>query len=105
MLCLGFLRQLPQLARRRFVIAGCLYVGGALGIELVLGYWTDLHGTSNVVYAFIDLVEESMEMMGAAFFLYSLLDHLGGYGDCLRLQFESPVEERAAAPEILENRG
>lgn len=36
-----FLRQLPSKYRQRFILAGCLYVGGALGMELPLGYWVD----------------------------------------------------------------
>jgi hypothetical protein len=35
-----FLRALPVASRRRFVVAGVIYVGGALGMELPLGYWT-----------------------------------------------------------------
>lgn len=95
---LGFLRHLPWIARRRFVTAGALYVGGALGVELILGYWTHHNGIHNATYALIDLVEESMEIAGAMFFLYSLLDHLGGYGGSLQLVFADLVPEESPAP-------
>jgi hypothetical protein len=66
---LKFLAHLPSITRFRFVRAGAIFVGGAMGVELALGYWTDLHGSSNLGYALIDWVEESMEMTGAALFL------------------------------------
>ena len=63
-----FLGHLPPTTRFRFILAGAVFVGGALGVELILGYWTDLHGSSNLGYAIIDWVEESMEMTGVGLF-------------------------------------
>lgn len=67
-----FLRALPRLARRRFVVAGALYVGGALLMELPLGWWTDNYGADNLGYALIDLVEEALELAGAGTFAVAL---------------------------------
>lgn len=75
---LGFLRHLPALVRNRFILAGAIYVGGALVVEFGLGYWTDAQGYDNFTYGMIDLLEESMEMIGSSLFLYSLLDCLAG---------------------------
>ncbi|HIG70042.1 MAG: hypothetical protein ABGX04_07690 [Myxococcales bacterium] len=77
-----FLWQLPTKTRRRFILAGTLYVGGALGVELPLGYWTDLHGDENLTYALIDWVEESMEICGMSVFAWALANFLasGGQG-------------------------
>lgn len=66
---LKFLAHLPAITRFRFVRAGAIFVGGAMGVELGLAYWTDLHGSGNLVYALIDWVEETMEMTGAGLFL------------------------------------
>jgi len=66
---LKFLAHLPAITRFRFVRAGAIFVGGTMGVELALAYWTDLHGSSNLVYALIDWVEETMEMTGAGLFL------------------------------------
>jgi hypothetical protein len=81
---LRFLGHLPGHFRNRFVLAGGLYVGGALGTELALGYWTDMAGRSNFTYAMIDLVQESLELAGVALFFYSLVEYLcqpaGGLG-------------------------
>lgn len=82
---LRFLGDLPRHFRRRFVLAGALYVGGALLMELPLGYWTDVAGHSNLVYGMIDLVEESLELAGTFLFLYTLVEYLTTPGGALRL--------------------
>ncbi len=73
-----FLMKLPRWLCNRFILAGCVYVGGAMGVELFLGYWTDNYGTHNLGYGLIDLVEETMEMLGATVFLLALLEYLAG---------------------------
>ncbi len=79
-----FLRLLPRAMRIRFLLAGAIYVGGAVGMELPLGYWTVHHGTDNLGYALIDAVEEAMEMLGLNLFLLALLDHLAEKGWAVR---------------------
>ena len=79
-----FLRLLPRAMRVRFLLAGAIYVGGAVGMELPLGYWTVHHGTDNLGYALIDAVEEAMEMLGLNLFLLALLDHLADKGWAVR---------------------
>ena len=93
---LRFLGHLPAHFRNRFVLAGCLYVGGALGTELLLGYWTEYAGRSNFVYAMIDLVQESMELTGVSVFFYSLVEYL--FRPTGRLQVEL-VRSEEPAPE------
>lgn len=73
---LALLRALPRRPRRQFIVAGILYVGGALVMELPLGRWTAEHGSDNLGYALIDLVEESLELLGASLFLWALVEHL-----------------------------
>ncbi len=72
---LPFLRQLPPRTRNRFVLAGAIYVGGALLMELPLGWWTERHGAENLGYALIDWVEEVLELAGVSGFLAAILDH------------------------------
>jgi hypothetical protein len=74
---LRFLGHLPRRTRVQFIVAGLIYVSGALLLELPLGYWTEREGSDNFVYAAIDWVEESLEMLGVSLFLLSLLSHLG----------------------------
>jgi hypothetical protein len=83
LLYLPFVRALPPAMRRRSVIAGVVYVGGALGMELPLGWWADRAGTDNLPYALLDAVEESLELLGLTLFLLALVDYLGERGASL----------------------
>ncbi len=71
-----FLWDLPPRTRWRFVLSAMLYVGGALGVELPLGYWTDLHGDDNLTYGLLDWIEESLEICGMSVFAWSLGSYL-----------------------------
>jgi len=70
-----FLRALPRVTRNRMLLAAVIYVGGAAGMELPLGWWTERHGNTGLGYALIDWVEETMEMIGAAVALLALLSY------------------------------
>ncbi len=74
---LRFLAHLPRKTCLRFMIAGTIYVGGALGVELALGHWTDNAGRHNLMYNLLDLGEESMELLGVTLFLLALLEYIG----------------------------
>jgi hypothetical protein len=67
-----FLRHLDPIDRQRFVTAGALYVGGALVMELPLGFWAERAGDDNLTYGLIDWVEESLELAGVTFFVLAL---------------------------------
>lgn len=81
---LRFLRHLPRQTAIRFLIAGAMYVGGAVVMELPLGYWTEKHGSHNLGYGLIDAVEESLEMLAINLFNLWLLDHLASKNVTLR---------------------
>ena len=84
---LGFLRHLPRRFGIWFVVAGALYVGGALGTELPISWWYDRHGGDNLVYGLANLAQESLEMLGATVFLSALLAYIAStFGD-LRVGF------------------
>lgn len=72
----GFLCVLPAKIRRLFLIAGALYVAGAIGIEMINGYHASLYGEQNIVYAILTTLEESLEMLGIAVFIYTLLSYM-----------------------------
>ena len=74
---LPFLRALPAATRRSFLVAGAVYVSGALLMELPLGLYTSAHGDAGLGYALIDFVEESLEITGATLFLLAVLRHAG----------------------------
>ena len=78
---LGFLRRLHHLSprtARRFVLAGALYVGGAVLFELPLGWWTARHGDDGLGYYLIVWCEETLELAGLTLFAGALLERLAG---------------------------
>jgi hypothetical protein len=83
-----FLRHLSSTTRWLFVASGTIYVLGAVGFELPLGYWTSHHGKDNLGYALIDWGEETLEIVGAQLFLYSLFRHLAA--EEVKLEFVRP---------------
>lgn len=98
---LRFLRDLPAEVRRQFIIAGSIYVGGALGTEFLLGYWTSIAGDRNFTYAMIDLVQESMELIGVSMFLLSLVKFFEILTEAPAVSFAAgaqPVRELSRTP-------
>ncbi|MGL4279773.1 MAG: hypothetical protein ACRCS0_05360 [Albidovulum sp.] len=72
---LGFLRRLPRRATRLIVLAGILYVAGAVGMEVIEGITLTFKGRDTLYYLEV-LVEECLEMFAMSLFGYALLDHL-----------------------------
>ena len=87
---LRFVLRLPQPTRRLALLAGFLYVGGAIGFEMIGGwYYWRIGGVENFVYAVIVAVEEFLEMCGSILFLYTLLGYLDRLlgGEPFRIRF------------------
>jgi len=72
---LRFVIALPRATRLGIIIAGAIYIGGAVGGELPLGWWTERFGNDGLGYALIDWVEETLEMIGASLALLALIRH------------------------------
>jgi hypothetical protein len=71
-----FLGHLPSATRHRLTAAGILFVGGAIGVELVGGSYVAVHGKLDFTYVLIATVEESLEMLGSAVLIYALLAYV-----------------------------
>lgn len=69
---LPFVRALPRSTTLRFVIAGVIFVGGSIGMEIV-GHPMD---ADTLVYQMTVLAEEGMEMMGVLVFAHALILYL-----------------------------
>lgn len=74
-----FLITLPKKSLIYFVASGTIFVTGAIGFELIGGQHAEIHGQVNVAYALITTTEELLEMLGIAFFIYSLFHHIQHY--------------------------
>lgn len=72
-----FLLSLPRPVAVRFVAAGAIFVGGAVGLELFEGYLADRGEEGSPLYMAFVIIEEGMEMTGIALFLATAIGHLG----------------------------
>ena len=77
----GFLIHLPRTTAKRFVLAGGIFVSGAIGMESISGLLDDWYAQGRIasdrhVIAF-ETVEEFMEMAGIVVFVHALLDYIG----------------------------
>ncbi len=70
-----FAWALPARTRNRLAVAAAIYLGGALLMELPLGWWTEQRGSDGLGYGLIDWIEETMEMIGANLALVALVVH------------------------------
>ena len=73
---LRFLFRLPRRTAIAFVVSAAIYLGGALGIELIEGWWREAHGHRNLTYHVLVSLEEGMEMAGVIAFIHALLSYI-----------------------------
>lgn len=74
---LRFLSHLPGRTRTLFIVAGVLYVGGALGFELLEGPVSEARqGQPSVLNFMLVSAEELLEMTGAIVMISALLGYL-----------------------------
>lgn len=76
---LPFLFRLPAATRYAFVAAAVVYLGGAIGVELIEGQFRERQGNQNLTYNLIVSIEEGLEMTGVILFIYALLSYLADY--------------------------
>lgn len=81
-----FTINLPNQSRNHFVLAAIIYIGGALGMEMVGSYFAELEGQQHLTYALIAVLEEVMEMLGIIAFIYGLLFYIGRWAQDLQVQ-------------------
>lgn len=75
----GFLLRLPAPTRLGFIVAGMLFVGGAIGFEMLEGRHDRLYGEHNLAYMAYVTVEETLEMAGVIVFIQALLHYIDRY--------------------------
>ncbi len=68
-----FLPQLPKKIYWLFIISGSIYVIGAIGVEMLAAKNYDSDDFSEIQNAIYYSIEEFLEMIGIALFIYSLL--------------------------------
>ncbi|MFK5937894.1 MAG: hypothetical protein QM497_05785 [Sulfurimonas sp.] len=73
-----FLLHLPKNIMLLFILSGSIFVLGAIGIEMFGGENVELMKGSNdsLHYAVLYTIEETLEMLGIALFIYTLLTYI-----------------------------
>jgi len=71
-----FLLHLPRKTLLLVALAGVLYVLGAIGFELMGGWYTLNFGVSKEMRFIIYTIEETFEMLAIVVFVYALLDYM-----------------------------
>lgn len=70
-----FLFNLNPKTRNLFILAGTIYISGALAMEMMAGNYIYHYGSS-VISARMSIFEEFLEMTGIAIFIYALLSYI-----------------------------
>ena len=81
-----FIVHLPAKTRNLFILAGALFVGGALGLEILAGRQESMTTDTNLIYKLITTIEELWEKLGVMVFIYALLGYMEKYAN--RIQFQ-----------------
>lgn len=68
-----FLMNLPRDTKVRFLVAGVIFVAGALGVEMIGGWYISRFGEYDTAYALITTVEELLELAGVSIFIHALV--------------------------------
>lgn len=69
--------RLPTNTRLMFAVAGAMYVGGGIGLEMMGSKLFTVYGWHSVQFDLETMFEEGMEMTGVAIFVYALAVRLG----------------------------
>ena len=87
-LFIPFLASLPSKTRWLLVIAGAIYVGGAVGVEAATIWHEENDQLDTLGYNLWTAVEEFMEMAGIILYIFALLAHIANNREGARLQLE-----------------
>lgn len=70
-----FLLRIPMKFRLLFIVAGGIYVTGALGFEMIGGLIASRVGEDVYYYGFVTFIEETLEIIGLTMFFGAVLDY------------------------------
>ena len=85
---LRFLLDLPHATRRLFLVAGALFLLGALGMEMLsarivsaygMENWGTVGGIPKMIVGVQTSIEELFEMSGVVLFIHALVTHIGSW--------------------------
>jgi hypothetical protein len=91
---LPFLGRLEPRTARLFVTSGCIFVGGAIGVEMMNAALDADESSSSLRYWLQTGFEEFCELVGASLFLYAVLDVLTRRMTSITVGFAAPITGR-----------
>lgn len=91
-----FLRRLPRRYLILFVSAGVIFVGGAIGVEMIEAYLIS-HEIRGYVLQANRVIEETCEMAGILIFIYALLNYISDQRIVLRLSVDPELHSRTVS--------
>ena len=93
-----FIFALPPKTKILFVLAGAIYVAGAIGMEAIGGYVADTPGLYVHAYAIAATIEELLEMLGIILFINALLSYIQSQLSNLQITCSFSDRQRQASP-------
>jgi len=94
---LPFVLRLPRRTAALIVLAGALFVGGALGMELIGGALEEAVTKQSLAYSIVSTIEESLEIAGLTVFVLALVRHVGGQWEAVAPQITARPQRAPAA--------
>ncbi len=88
--CLPMMWRLPRVTFWGLVAAAVLFVGGAVGLEMIAGLVIDWAGEASIAYRVVYMLEDTFEMLGCAVFILAVLRHIRGQAPSLEVRLSSP---------------
>lgn len=88
LLFLKFFLHLPLQIKLFVLLAAILYIGGAIGVELIGSRYAEQHGVENLTYNMITTLEETLEMAGVITFVRTLMAYIETNYEEVRFRFE-----------------
>ena len=71
-----FIVSLPASTRRRFILAGVVFLSGAVGLEIVGGLYYEALGEGSMIFVAVESLEDLLEMVGIVIFIHALTCHI-----------------------------
>ena len=85
---LRFFCRLPVDTKKHILWAVILYIGGAIGFEMLGGAWMETHRKDSIYYL-LSTIEEILEMLGSIAFIYAFSTHIDRHLPNLSLRITS----------------
>jgi len=88
---LPWVLRLPTPTRNGLIVAGVVYVGGAVGIEMISSHFYDESNKRQFLYALNTVVEEGCEMLGVVIAIRTLLTHMERTAGTATITLDTPA--------------